>query len=153
MTEIYVDADACPVKDEIVRVAERHKLVVHMVSNGGIRPGRSPFVKLVVVGEGLDVADDWIAEHIGAGDICITSDVPLADRCVKRGAQVLKPNGDAFTPDNMGTALATRNLMQGLREAGEITGGQKPFSKADRAAFLNAMEAAARRAISGKKLS
>lgn len=146
MTEIYVDADACPVKAEAVRVADRHGLTVHMVSNGGIRPDRNPLVQLVIVSDKLDAADDWIAEHIGKGDICITNDVPLADRCIKRDALVIKPNGEIFTKDSIGMALASRNLMQDLREAGEITGGPKPFGKADRSAFLNGLEAAVRKA-------
>lgn len=146
MTAIYIDADACPVKAEAVRVADRHGLTVYMVSNGGIRPDRNPLVELVVVSDALDAADDWIAERIGPGDVCITSDVPLADRCIKRDALVLRPNGDAFTKDNIGTALAGRNLMQDLREAGEITGGPKPFGKADRSAFLNSLEATIHRA-------
>ena len=145
MTEIYVDADACPVKGEVVRVADRHGLKVHMVSNGGIRPDRNPLVELVIVAEQPDAADDWIAEHIQSADICVTNDIPLAARCLKRGAQALKPNGEMFTEDGIGMALASRDLMQGLRETGEITGGPKPFRKADRSAFLNHLETAVQR--------
>jgi hypothetical protein len=145
MTEIYVDADACPVKGEVVRVADRHGLKVYVVSNGGIRPDRNPLVELVIVAEQPDAADDWIAEHIQSADICVTNDIPLAARCLKRGAQALKPNGEMFTQDGIGMALASRNLMQSLRETGEITGGPKPFRKADRSAFLNHLETAVQR--------
>ncbi|TCS60551.1 YaiI/YqxD family protein [Varunaivibrio sulfuroxidans] len=140
MTEIYVDADACPVKDEVIRVAERHRLDVHMVSDGGIRPYPSPAVKLVIVTQGADAADDWIAEHIQGADICITNDIPLAARCLERGALAIKPNGETFTEDGIGMALANRALMQTLRETGAVTGGPRPFSKADRSAFLNRLE-------------
>ena len=136
---IYVDADACPVKAEVYKVAERHGLAVHVVSNGGVTVPRDPRVKLVVVGEGLDVADDWIAERAGPGDIVVTADIPLASRCVKAGASALAPNGRAFTPDSIGLTLATRNLMTDLREAGQITGGPRPFSARDRSAFLSAL--------------
>jgi len=145
MTEIYVDADACPVKGEVVRVADRHGLKVYMVSNGGIRPDANPLVELVIVPPGPDAADDWIAEQIGPADICITNDIPLAARCLKRDALAIKPNGDAFTQDGIGMALASRNLMQDLREAGTVTGGPPPFGKADRSAFLNGMEALVRK--------
>lgn len=149
MTEIYVDADACPVKDETLRVAARHEVKTYMVSDGGIRPSRDPLVEVVFVAEGADAADDWIAERIGPGDICITSDVPLAARCIDAGARVLKPNGEAFTERGIGMALAQRDLMQHLRETGEVGGGPRPFSKADRSAFLDRLETtlrAARRA-------
>jgi len=137
---IYVDADACPVKDEVIKVATRHNVNVLMVSDGGIRPYPSPLVDLVIVEQGADAADDWIAEHIGESDVTITSDIPLAARCLERGAKALKPNGDAFTENSIGMALATRELMQDLRESGEITGGPPPFSKRDRSEFLNALE-------------
>jgi uncharacterized protein YaiI (UPF0178 family) len=137
---IYVDADACPVKDEVIKVATRHNVNVLMVSDGGIRPYSSPLVDLVIVEQGADAADDWIAEHIGESDVTITSDIPLAARCLERGAKALKPNGDAFTENSIGMALATRDLMQDLRESGEITGGPPPFSKRDRSEFLNALE-------------
>ena len=142
MPEIYVDADACPVKDEVIKVATRHGLGTYMVSDGGIRPYPSPLVELVIVEQGADAADDWIAEHISNGDIAITSDIPLAARCLEQGAQALKPNGEAFTENSIGMALATRELMQGLRESGEITGGPRPFSNRDRSEFLNALEVA-----------
>jgi len=140
MLEIYIDADACPVKDETVRVALRHSLNVIMVSDGGVRPHPSPLVEVVVVASGADAADDWIAEHIGPQDIVITNDIPLADRCIKAGARALRPNGDALTVDSIGMALATRDLMTGLRETGTITGGPRPFSKQDRSQFLNTLE-------------
>ena len=149
MTEIYVDADACPVKDEVIRVAERHGLGVLMVSDGGIRPYPSPLVRPVFVAQGADAADDWIAEHIGEGDIAITNDIPLADRCLKAGAGAIRPDGRVFTNDSIGTALATRAIMAGLREQGEVTGGPPPFSKRDRSQFLQALETAiqARRTV------
>jgi len=140
MVEIYVDADACPVKDETLRVAARHGLKIWMVCDGGIRPSADPMVELVIVAQGADAADDWIAEHIGKADICITNDIPLASRCLENGALALKPNGEAFTENMIGMALANRELMQGLRETGEITGGPSAFSKADRSNFLNRLE-------------
>lgn len=146
MTSLYVDADACPVKAETLKVAERHGLKTIMVSDGGIRPSQDPMVQTVVVPRGDDAADNWIAEHIGAGDICITNDIPLAARCLEAGAQALKPNGDNFTENGIGMALATRELMQGLRDSGQVTGGPRPFSKSDRSAFLNALEVAVQKA-------
>ncbi len=140
MVEIYIDADACPVKDETIRVATRHGLKIRMVSDGGIRPSPSPLVELVIVDPGPDAADNWIAEHIQASDICVTNDIPLAAQCLKQGALAIKPNGEPFTEDGIGMALAGRTLMQGLRESGAITGGPKPFSRADRSAFLNRLE-------------
>ncbi len=140
MVEIYVDADACPVKEEVIRVAQRHGLKTFLVTDGGLRPSRDPMVELVIVAQGADAADDWIAENIQPADICVTNDIPLAARCLERQAFALKPNGDAFTVDGIGMALANRELMQGLRETGAITGGPKPFSKADRSAFLNHLE-------------
>lgn len=138
--QIYVDADACPVKDEVERVAARHALPVILVSNGGIRPSRNPLVSCVVVAEGPDAADDWIAQAIGAGDIAVTADLPLAARCLEKGARVLKPNGQAMTAQNIGTALGMRELSRHLRE---VTGGETRhagFTKQDRSAFLNALE-------------
>ena len=140
MLEIYVDADACPVKDETVRVAQRHGLKVFMVSDGGVRPHPDPMVQIVVVTQGADAADDWIAEHVGPGDIVVTSDIPLADRCIKAGSRAMRPNGEAFTEDAIGMTLATRDLMTGLRETGQITGGPRPYSKQDRSQFLNTLE-------------
>lgn len=138
--EIYVDADACPVKDETERVAARHGLKVIMVSDGGIRPSANPLVEIVVVTQGADAADDWIAEHISEADVCVTNDIPLAARCLERDAFALKPNGQAFTQDSIGAALAKREILQNLRDSGEITGGPRPFSKSDRSEFLNRLE-------------
>ncbi len=146
MAQIFIDADACPVKEEAVRVAERHRLPVKMVSNGGIRPHRNPLVETVVVPEGPDAADDWIAERAGPGDIVVTADILLAGRCVKAGAAVLKPNGEALTEDGIGMAVAMRNLMTDLREAGTVAGYNAGFTKKDRSRFLEALEAAARKA-------
>ena len=139
---IYVDADACPVKAEVYRVAERHRLKVHVVANSFIAVPREPFIERVVVGGGFDAADDWIAERVSRGDIVVTADVPLASRCVKAGADAIAPNGRAFTEASVGMALATRNLMQDLREAGAVTGGPKPFSARDRSVFLSALDLA-----------
>jgi len=140
MMDIYIDADACPVKDETLRVAARHGLKTYLVSDGGIRPSQSPLVELVIVDQGADAADDWIAGHIHESDICITNDIPLAARCLERGALALKPNGEPFTDNGIGMALANRELMRNLRESGEITGGPRPFSKSDRSEFLNRLE-------------
>jgi hypothetical protein len=139
---VYVDADACPVKQEVYRVAERHGLKVYVVSNSGVAVPRDPMIERIVVPAGPDAADDWIAERAMHGDIVITSDIPLAARSVKAGAAVLAPNGKAFTEESIGMALATRNLMDSLRSAGEITGGPKPFSPRDRSAFLQALDQA-----------
>jgi uncharacterized protein len=139
---IYVDADACPVKAEVYRVAERHRLKVYVVANSFVAVPREPFIERVVVGGGFDAADDWIAERVSRGDIVVTADVPLASRCVKAGADAIAPNGRAFTEASVGMALATRNLMQDLREAGAVTGGPKPFSPRDRSAFLSALDLA-----------
>lgn len=140
MTEIYVDADACPVKDEVVRVADRHGLRVRMVSDGGIRPNPHPLVETVIVPSGSDAADDWIAERIGAGDIAVTNDIPLAARCIEKGALVMRPNGEPLDATSIGGVLATRNLMTDLRSAGAITGGPAPFAKKDRSRFLDRLE-------------
>jgi uncharacterized protein YaiI (UPF0178 family) len=142
---IYVDADACPVKDEIYRVAARHSLPVSVVAGGFIRVPNDPLIDRIAAGAGMDAADDWIAERVQPGDIVITSDIPLASRCVKRGAGVLAPNGKAFTEDSIGMALAVRNLMTDLRSAGETTGGPRGFSPKDRSAFLAALDQAIRR--------
>ncbi len=145
--EIYIDADACPVKDETIRVATRHNLKTYMVNDGGIRPSQNPLVELVIVTQGADAADDWIAEHIKKSDICVTNDIPLAARCLEVGAFAIKPNGERFSEDSIGMALANRELMQGLRESGEITGGPRPFSKSDRSQFLDRMETVVQTAI------
>lgn len=146
MTVLYVDADACPVKSEVYRVAERYSADVFVVSNSWIRVPREAWIKLIVVGEGADAADDWIAERAGPGDVVVTADIPLADRALKRGAQALHPNGRPFTPDNIGGALASRSVGEHLRSMGEITGGPRPFSSADRSRFLQSLDAAVVRA-------
>ena len=140
MPEIYVDADACPVKQEAIQVAERHGLIVHIVSNGGLRPSRHPLVRHVIVEQGADMADDWIAERIGAGDIAITSDIPLASRCLKKEAIVLGPTGNAFTVESIGLALGMRDLHRHLREATGTQTFNANFTKADRSRFLGALE-------------
>jgi len=142
LLHIYVDADACPVKSEVYKVAKRYQLKVTLVAASWMRIPESSRLALEVVGEGLDVADDWIAEHCGPDDIVITADVPLADRCVKKEAYVLGPKGKPFTEDNIGAVLATRNLLADLREMGEVTGGPPPFAKKDRSLFLQQLDQA-----------
>src|SRR5436190_17155032 len=137
---IYIDADACPVKQEIYRVAERHGLKIFVVSNTPIAIPHDPLIERVVVAAGMDAADDWIAERAAKGAIVITQDVPLAARAVKAGAVVIAPNGRPFSESSIGMTLATRNLMDSLRSAGEITGGPKPFSPKDRSAFLGSLD-------------
>jgi uncharacterized protein len=159
---IYVDADACPVKNEVYRVAARHGIKVVVVSNSPIAVPRDPMIERVVVAAGMDAADDWIAERVSGsadggtvpetgstpkkspirGDIVITADIPLASRCVKAGAVAIAPTGRVFTEDSMGMTLATRNLMDSLRSAGEITSGPKAFSARDRSSFLSALDQA-----------
>src|ERR1700677_2973025 len=149
MISIFIDADACPVKQEIYRVAERYArkgtaLKVFVVSNSPIAVPRDmgDLIERVVVGAGMDEADNWIAARARRGDIVITADVPLASRCVKAGAEVIAPNGKPFTEESIGMTLATRNLMDSLRSAGEITSGPKPFAPRDRSAFLSALDQA-----------
>jgi len=137
---IYVDADACPVKQEVYRVAERHGLKVYVVSNSPIAVPRDALIERVVVAAGMDVADDWIAERAAKGAIVVTQDIPLAARAVKAGAVAIAPNGRPFSENSIGMTLATRNLMDSLRSAGEITGGPKPFSPKDRSAFLGSLD-------------
>ena len=140
MLDIYIDGDACPVKDEVLKVAERHKLMVYVVSNSWMRLPTHPLLELVVVPEGPDVADDWIAERVGSGDIAITADIPLAKRCLEKKADVLGHTGRPFTEDSIGMALAMRDLKAHLRETGEINGYNASFSKEDRSRFLQALE-------------
>lgn len=147
MPSIYVDADACPVKDEVVRVAERHDLTVVFVSNGGLRPSRDPMIRNVVVSKGADAADDWIVDNSSEGDIAVTADVPLAARLVERGVHVLGPTGRPFTPESIGMAIAMRDLKQHLRETGEIRGFNPSFSPKDRSAFLSALDQTVRKAL------
>ena len=139
---IYVDADACPVKPEVYRVAERHGLKVLVVANSYLNIPRDDFIERVVVGSGPDAADNWIAERAGPAAIVITADIPLASRCVKAGATVIAPNGKAFTEASIGMALATRNLLEQLRETGAVTGGPAPFTPRDRSSFLSALDRA-----------
>lgn len=138
--EIYVDADACPVKDEVVRVAERHSAPVHIVSNSWMRLPNSRLVQRVVVAEGPDAADDWIADRIGNGDIVVTADIPLASRCLKAGAKALGPSGKLFDDNNIGMAMAMRELMSDLRDTGEVRGNNPAFTRQDRSRFLQALE-------------
>lgn len=139
---ILVDADACPVKDEVVRVAERHGLTTIFVSNAWMRLPASELVERRIVEEGPDAADDWIADEILPADICVTQDILLADRCLKKGARALSPAGRPFTPDNIGVARAVRDLKAHLRETGDIHGGPPAFTRADRSRFLQALEQA-----------
>ncbi len=144
MTEIYIDADACPVREEVFRVAGRLGLVVHVVSNGSrpIRPPGLPNVNMVTVSEGADIADDWIAEHITATDVCVTADIPLAARCIEKGAQALAHTGKRWTTDNIGGALAGREINRYRREIGVNTGGPPPLTRQDRSRFLSELDAA-----------
>jgi uncharacterized protein len=146
LTRIFVDADACPVKDEVYRVAARHAVPVIVVANSFMRVPQDAMIERIVVGDGPDAADDWIAERARAGDIAVTADIPLASRCIKSGAAVIAPNGRPFTEADIGMTLAVRNLMHDLRSAGEVTGGPRPFSPRDRSAFLSALDQAIRRA-------
>lgn len=146
MSEIFVDADACPVKDEVVRVAGRHGLKVTFVANVGLRPSRDPMIATVMVPKGADAADDWIVEHAAAGDIVITSDIPLAGRALAKGAAVLGPTGKPFTQQSIGMALAMRALNQHLRETGESRGLNAGFTSRDRQSFLQALDEAVVRA-------
>lgn len=142
---IHIDADACPVKPEIYRVAERHRIKVFVVANSFIAVPREPWIERVTVSGGFDAADDWIAERVARGDIVVTADIPLADRCIKAGADVIGPTGKPFTAASIGMALATRDMMEDLRAMGAATGGPKPFSPRDRSAFLQALDLAIQR--------
>lgn len=142
---IYIDADACPVKDETYRVAARHRIKVFLVANSWIAIPHDVEVERVIVSAGPDIADDWIAERVEEGDLVITADVPLAARVVEKGAEAIGPNGRPFTASSIGMQLATRNLMQDLREAGEITRGPRPFSPRDRSEFLQSLDRAVMR--------
>jgi len=142
MLHVYVDADACPVKPEVYRVASRYGLAVTLVSNSWMRVPDEPWLTLEVVGDGFDAADDWIVERVEASDIVVTADVPLASRCLERGARVVGPTGKPFTEANIGAAVATRNLLADLRGAGEITGGPPPLTKRDRSRFLQSLDEA-----------
>ncbi len=149
MTDIYVDGDACPVREETYRAAARLRLNVFVVSNGSrpIRAPGTPNVSMVLVGEGADAADDWIAEHISAVDVCVTSDIPLASRCLKKGARVVSRIGKHWTPANIGNALAGREIARHLRELGTNTRGPAPLTKRDRSRFLGALDTALQAAL------
>jgi uncharacterized protein YaiI (UPF0178 family) len=141
VTDVYIDGDACPVRDEVVRVADRLGLKVYIVTNGSrpIVPPRSANVSMIFVGQGADAADDWIAERIAGSDVCVTGDIPLAGRCLAQGALALTPRGHVWTQDNIGSALAGREISRHLREIGETTAGPAPFTKADRSRFLDVL--------------
>jgi uncharacterized protein YaiI (UPF0178 family) len=151
LTDSYVDGDACPVREEIYRVAARLKVKVFVVSNGSrpIQPPGALNVRMVLVGDSADAADDWIAEHIEAADLCVTSDIPLASRCLKRGARVVSPNGKQWTEANIGNALAGREIARHLRELGANTRGPAPMTKQDRSRFLAALDTAIQAALRG----
>ncbi len=140
MLHIFVDADACPVKQEVYRVAKRYDLNVTLVTNSWMRVPNEPWLALEIVGDGLDAADDWIAENVKSDDIVVTADIPLASRCLKQGARVIGSTGKPFTDSNIGEAVATRNLLSELRGAGEITGGPPPLQKRDRSRFLQQLD-------------
>jgi uncharacterized protein YaiI (UPF0178 family) len=137
---LYIDADACPVKDEAYKVAARYRLKTFVVSNAFMRIPVSPLIEQVVVDSGPDVADDWIAERVGEGDIVVTNDIPLAERVLKAGGHALKPNGERFTLSSIGSAIAQRALMEQLRSTGDIYGGPKPFDRNDRSKFLQMLD-------------
>jgi len=149
---IYVDADACPVKDEIYKVAARHSLPVIVVAAGFIRVPRDPMIERVAAGSGMDAADDWIVERADPMSIVVTSDIPLASRCIKLGASVVAPDGRVLTDQSIGMALAVRNLMHDLRSAGESTSGPPPFKPSDRSAFLSSLDQTIRRMQRGRQV-
>jgi uncharacterized protein len=149
LTEIYVDGDACPVREEIYRVAARLRFKVFVISNGSrpIRPPGTANVRMVLVGDTADAADDWIAEHISAADVCVTSDIPLASRCLKKGARVVSPADKEWTQANIGNALVGREIARHLRELGMNTRGPAPLTKRDRSRFLSALDTAVQAAL------
>ena len=140
--EIFIDADACPVKDEVYRVAQRYGLKAWVVSNAFMMIPAHPRIKRVVVDAGPDIADDWIAEHARPGDVAITNDIPLAERVLAAGAAAIAPNGRVFTRDSIGSAIAQRAIMEQIRSTGAVTGGPAPFGKADRSRFLQSLDEA-----------
>lgn len=146
MVAIFIDADACPVKDEALRVAERHGLVITYVANFGLRPSRDPMVRTVMVPQGADAADDWIVEHVAPGDIVVTSDIPLASRTLEKGGAAIGPTGKLFTTDSIGMALAMRELNQHLRETDESRGFNAAFTPKERSNFLQQFDALVQRA-------
>jgi uncharacterized protein YaiI (UPF0178 family) len=149
LTSLFIDADACPVREEVQRVGGRYRLPVYIVSNGSrpIRPVPDPNVQVVIVNQTPDAADDWIAERIAETDVCITADIPLASRCLAKGARAVAPNGKHWTPDNIGNALAGREVGRHMRELGLTTGGGAPFGKGDRSRFLVALDTAVSAAL------
>lgn len=150
-TTIFIDGDACPVKDETYKVAARYGLKTYVVSNSFMMIPTSPMIERVIVDAGPDVADDWIAEHCGPGDIVVTNDIPLADRCLKAGAAAVRPDGRLFTVDSIGAALAQRAIMEHIRSTGEITGGPKPFDRNARSQFLQALDQEVHKAKRAKR--
>lgn len=149
--KLYIDADACPVKNEVFRVARRHGLKVYLVSNSSMRIPPDEFIELIIVHEGFDAADDWIATHITETDIAVTADIPLAARCLKKGARVLDPKGRAYSEDSIGDALASREFMAFLRDMGTITGGPPPFEPRDRSRFLQRLDELIHEIMRGKR--
>ena len=148
---IFIDADACPVKDETYKVAARYGLKTFVVSNAFIQIPKSPLIERMIVDAGPDIADDWIAERAQPLDVVVTNDIPLADRVLKKGAAAIAPNGRAFTHDSIGSALAQRSIMEHIRSTGEITGGPRPFAAADRSRFLQALDEAIQKIRRGKR--
>ena len=140
MFNIFIDGDGCPVKQEVYRVAKRYGVKVTLVSNSRMRSPQEDWLEIVVVDGQFNAADDWIVEHVSENDIVITGDIPLASRCLEKGAQVLAPTGRVFTPDSIGEALASRELLSHLRNLGTITGGPAPFEKRDRSRFLQRLD-------------
>lgn len=149
MLSIFVDADACPVREETVRVAERHGIPTFFVSDGGIRPHISPLVELIVVDQGIDAADKWIVKKVTMHDIVVTSDIRLASSCIDVGGVVIKPDGGILTHENIAPILATRNLMSSLRESGNILSGSGPFTSLDRSHFLSSLEVLVQKSLRG----
>lgn len=152
MIKLYIDADACPVKNEVFRVARRHGLKVYLVANSPMRLPPDEFIQLIVVHEGADAADDWIAAHITGTDIAVTADIPLAARCLKKKARVLDPKGRVYSEDSIGDALANRELMAFLRDMGTVTGGPPPFEPKDRSRFLQRLDEQIHAIMRGKRL-
>jgi len=152
LIKIYVDADGCPVKNEVFRVAQRYGLRVYVVANSRLRIPQEPLFELVIVNEGFDAADDWIVEHVDENDVAVSADIPLAARCLEKGARILDPKGRIFTEDSIGSALASRDLMAYLRELGNITGGPAPFEKRDRSRFLRHLDDVIQAALRAKRL-
>jgi uncharacterized protein YaiI (UPF0178 family) len=151
MTTIYIDADACPVKDEVYKVAARYGLKTFVVSNAFIQIPKSPLIERMIVDAGPDIADDWIAERASADDVVVTNDIPLAGRVLEKGAAAIAPNGRPFTRDSIGSALAQRAIMEHIRSTGEITGGPRPFAAADRSKFLQALDEAIQKIRRGRR--